>query len=111
MPAHPNEIETREASARSAITRAIGTADDEYGATLFIAHHLEELEPAYWKEHLSTETPQPHQLLDILKLRSHWGGVDDLDTFDFTLPGQVTDYVISVSFDNMGRVSGIAMES
>jgi hypothetical protein len=30
---------------------------------------------------------------------------------DFTLPGDVTDYAISVRFDDHGNVQGIEMES
>jgi len=46
-------------------------------------------------------------------LRSHWGDDDDngLEVFDFTLPDDVTDYVISVRFDANGEVEEISMES
>jgi hypothetical protein len=49
-------------------------------------------------------------------LRSHWGDDDDgdeegIDTFDFTLPDEVTDYVISVRFDEDGEVESVSMES
>ncbi|OAI42448.1 hypothetical protein AYO41_04265 [Verrucomicrobia bacterium SCGC AG-212-E04] len=111
MPANPDEIKKREAVARATINKAFGTADDEYGATLFVSHHLKELDSAYWKKHLSTETPEPRRLLELLELRSHWGGDGDIDTFDFTLPEDVTNYVISVAFDEDGDVSGITMES
>src|SRR5258708_1681444 len=111
MPARSDAIQKREALARSAIKKAFGTTGDDSGATLFVSHHLEELDPSYWKKRLSTETPEPRLVLDLLELRSHWGGGDDIDTFDFTLPEQVTDYVISVSFDETGRVFEITMDS
>ena len=111
MPAKPDEIKRREAVARAAIKKAYGTADDEDGPTLFVSHHLEEIDSAYWKQHFSTETPDPQRILDALVLRGHWGGDDEIDTFDFTLPEDVTDYVISISFDELGDVSGITMES
>ena len=111
MPANPDEIQRREAAARAAINKAYGTADDEFGATLFVSHHLEELESNYWTKHLSTATPEPPLILGLLKLRSHWGGDDEIDTFDFTLPENATDYVISVRFDATGNVSEITMES
>ena len=111
MPANPDEIKRHEAAARAAIKKAFGTADDEFGATLFVSHHLEELDSCYWKQQFSTEKPNPQIILDSLVLRSHWGGDDEIDTFDFTLPEDVTDYVISVSFDEAGEVSGITMES
>jgi hypothetical protein len=44
-------------------------------------------------------------------LQSHWGGDDELKTFDFTLPDDATNYLISVRFDEDGDVSGISMES
>lgn len=111
MPANPDEIKRREAAARAAIKTAFGTAEDEFGATLFVSHHLEELDSSYWKKHLSTETPEPRRVLEMLELHSHWGGDDELDTFDFTLPEEVTNYVISVTFDESGDVSEITMES
>jgi hypothetical protein len=111
MPANPREIKRREAAARDAITKAYGTAADEFGATLFVSHHLEQLDSSYWKQHFSTEAPNPHRILESLVLRSHWGGDDETTTFDFTLPEDVTDYVISVAFDADGEISEITMES
>lgn len=68
---------------------------------------------SYWEEYLRTASPEPIRVLDIFTLRSHWGDKDDdgIDTFDFTLPGEVTDYVISVNFDQNGSVEDIIMES
>jgi hypothetical protein len=111
MPANPDEVKRREAAARAAIKRALGTADDQFGATLFVSHHLEELDSSYWRKHLSTETPEPRRVLELLELRSHWGGDNEVDTFDFTLPEEVTNYVISVKFDESGEISEVTMES
>jgi hypothetical protein len=41
----------------------------------------------------------------------HLGGEEDIEYFDFTLPDEVTDYVISVHFDSSGSIDGITMES
>jgi Protein of unknown function (DUF2004) len=111
MPANPDEIKRREAAARTAIKKAFDTADEESGVALFISHHLLDIDSTYWKQHFSTETPDPQRILDSLVLQSHWGGDDELETFDFTLPEDVTNYLISVSFDEDGDVSGISMES
>ena len=111
MPANPDEIKKREAPARAAIKKAFDTADEESSVALFISHHLEEIDSAYWKQHFSMETPDPQRILDSLVLQSHWGGDDEIETFDFTLPEDVTNYLISVSFDEDGDVSGISMES
>ena len=111
MPADPAEIKRREAAARAAIKSAFGTSDDEHGATLFVSHHLEELDSSYWRKHLSTETPEPRLVLDLLELRSHWGGDDEMENFDFTLPEDVSNYVITARFDDAGDVCEITMES
>lgn len=111
MSANPDEIKRREAAARAAIQRIYGTAADEFGATLFVSHHLEELDSSYWKKHLSTQTPDPRRVLELLELRSHWGGDDEMETFDFTLPEEVTDYIICAKFDESGEVSEVTMES
>jgi hypothetical protein len=77
----------------------------------FVSHHLDELDPSYWKKYLSTETPDQRRVLDLLALKSHWGGDDELNAFDFTLPGEITDYVLSVAFDESGAIAGMTMES
>ena len=106
-----NEIEKRKKAAIAAIHNAFGTEEDESGATLFVEHHLEEIEGEYWQTHLGTATPEPINVLGMLVLREHWGGDDEIETFDFTLPEDVTDYVISVRFDESGQVEEISMES
>lgn len=108
-----DEVLRREITARAAIKQSFGTGDDESGADLFVSHHLDELDGKYWDKHLGTSSPEPIRILDILELRSHWGDDDDngLDVFDLTLPDDVTDYVISVRFDETGKVEDISMES
>ena len=44
-------------------------------------------------------------------IRDSFEDDEDIDMFDFTLPGDVTDYVICVSFDEHGKVEEISMES
>ena len=105
------EIERRERAAIAAIRSVFGTEEDESGATLFIEHHLEEIEGEYWQKHLGTSKPEPARVFDILLLQSHWGGDDDIESFDFTLPEDITNYVISVRFDASGQVEDISMES
>ncbi len=77
----------------------------------FVSHHLEEIGPDYWREYFSTDFPDQNAVLNLLEPRSHWGGVDNIDVFDFTLPGESTNYVISVRFDQSGDVCKVDMES
>lgn len=105
------EVERRTAAALAAIKGAMD--DGESSVPLFVSHHLEELDAAYWKKHAGAARPSPTKVLDLLQLRSHWGeeNEDGLDVFDFTLPGDVTDYVLSVRFDDDGVIEDISMES
>jgi hypothetical protein len=105
------ELSRRESAAREAIKRGFDMEDEESGAAMFVAFHLEELPPEYWQEHMDTARPDPGAVLDILELHAHWGEDDEMEFFDFTLPGKVTDYVISVHFDDKGKVDEISMES
>jgi hypothetical protein len=111
MTANPDEIKRRELLCRDAIKHAFETDEDEEHARLFVSHHLEELESSFWTRHLSTERPAPSAVLGLLQLQSHWGDHDELEIFDFTLPGDVTDYVLSVRFDDEGKVLDVSMES
>lgn len=111
--AHTDEVERRREIAIEAIRLAHGTPGDEHGGTLFVSHHLAEIGDGFWLKHCDTARPNATQVLDILVLESHWGEEDDdgIDTFDFTLPDGVTNYVLSVEFSKNGNVSGISMQS
>jgi hypothetical protein len=112
------EIQRRTAVALLAIKQAMNENDDDSNVKLFVSHHLQELDASYWKKHAGAPRPSPEKVLDLLELRSHWGEDDDgdidedgIETFDFTLPGDATQYVISVRFDEDGEVEDIEMES
>ena len=105
-----HDSERRRLAALAALTQASGTEAGEGSVDLFISHHLEEMPPAYWQQHLGTSTPGPAAVLSLLTLRSSWGR-DELEYFDFTLPGDVTQYVVSVHFDESGVVDDLSMES
>ncbi|WP_036170017.1 DUF2004 domain-containing protein [Massilia sp. 9096] len=105
------EAARREAAARQAIKNGFDMEDEDSGVAMFVAFHLEELDADYWQQHVKTPRPHPGDVLDALVLREHWGGPDDLEHFDFTLPGEVTEYVVSVRFDAAGKVAEISMES
>ena len=104
------EVEKRTKLALDAIRQAYGTEAGEFSTTLFVRHHLEELPKDYWQEHAGTDAPDPTVVLDLLEFKSNWGD-DDLENFDFSLPGDVTDYVLSVRFDDVGEIDEISMES
>jgi Protein of unknown function (DUF2004) len=111
MTDHTAELARREAAARQAIKNGFDMEDEDSGVAMFVAFHLEELEASYWQQHLDTARPDPAAVLDILELRGCSGEDDEMEYVDFTLPGKVTDYVISVRFDGKGKVDEISMES
>lgn len=104
------EPEKRTKLSLAAIEQAFGTQAGEDSINLFVEHHLAELPQEYWLQHLGASKPEPSAVLGILELRSSWGE-DDVEYFDFTLPGDVTDYVVSVHFGQGGEIDGISMES
>jgi hypothetical protein len=103
----------RQATAREAIKSRYGKPEGEFGPTLFVSHHLQELEPAYWLRTVGVQQPNPQQVLDALVLVDSWnsGGGETVDTFDFGLPGNASNYLLSVRFQDDGQVQDVSMES
>lgn len=104
------EVEKRTKLALDAIRKAYGTEAGEFSTTMFVGHHLDELPRDYWQEHTGTDVPDPAAVLGLLELKSHWGD-GDIENFDFSLPGEVTDYLLSVRFNESGEIDEISMES
>ncbi len=104
------ELSRREVAAREAIAAIHGTAGDELGVTLFVSHHLDEVDSAYWRKHTGSDKPEPQQVLDMLELRTD-PEEESMETLDFSLPENVTDYVVCVEFEESGDIVRIAMES
>jgi hypothetical protein len=100
----------REKLALDAIKKAFGTSAGGDDVNLFVEHHLEELPKDYWQKHLASDTPNPSAVVGLLEFSKSWGE-NDIEYFDFTLPGGVTDYVVSVRFNKKGGIKEISMES
>jgi hypothetical protein len=106
-------IERREQLARTAMREALENQQAEDSVELFIQHHLEEIESTYWQKHFGTPLPTLLQVLEFLILDHGWEGSDfeSYEMLDFTLPEEITNYVICVSFDEREQVIDISMES
>lgn len=91
-----------------AIKSSHGTEAGEHGATLFVSHHLEELKKSYWEKHIGIKEPSPEDILSLLVVEEVW---DDGSAIDFTLPDEVTNYLLSVSLNENGGIDEISMES
>lgn len=103
-------VEGRKRQASAAIKAAFGTEAGEDSVDLFVSHHLMELPASYWSERCGSGSPEPEVVLGLLELHDSWGE-GEVEYFDFTLPGDVTDYQISVHFDDTGTIDSISMES
>lgn len=104
------EVDKRSKLALDSIRSAYGTKAGEFGANLFVEHHLEEISQEYWQERTGAANPDPTAVLALLELKSNWGE-GEVESFDFSLPGDVTDYVLSVRFNDAGEIDEISMES
>ncbi|MEM6275237.1 MAG: DUF2004 domain-containing protein [Myxococcota bacterium] len=113
MPGSSQDLSRRETEARTHLESVYGTPEDEFGATLFVAHHLGEIDAAYWMKHTGTSEPSARQVLRLLELRVDPEEEEDLQlrALDFTLPDDVTNYVVCVEFDDLGKIAGVSMES
>lgn len=101
-----------EQAALATLKSLCGTSAGEDSVTLFVDHHLAELEPDYFSQTYGTPTPEAPQILASLILVDSWSSEDDgnVDVFDFSLPGNVTDYLLSVRFSG-DDIEDISMES
>ncbi len=70
MTIDPNQTRERTAAARAAIQAPYGTAEGEYGPTLFVSHHLDAIEPEYWEMQFQSPSPEPKRILNALILAS-----------------------------------------
>ena len=106
------DLKRSEDTAREMIKSLYGTPEGEDGPTLFVSHHLEELDAAYWVREFGTSTPEASTILNGLVLVNAWSSQEDgnIDVFDFSLPNGVSDYLLSVRFED-GKVTEVEMES
>ena len=70
-----DEVLRRKTLALAAIKKTFGTEEGEYGANLFVSHHLDEIDEEYWISHLGTDTPDGMKILGLLTLR--WPSDDE----------------------------------
>jgi hypothetical protein len=107
-----NSDDPKIALALEKIRSVRGTDEGEYSTDAFVSLHLEELDEQALRSILGEETPTSQNLLDALVLVDAWSSKDNgtVDTYDFGLPGDVSNYLLSVRFDGDVPIS-VAMES
>lgn len=107
-----SEIERNIVIALEKIKAVFDTPEGEESTTLFVSHHLNEIEPAQWQAAVGNKNPNPDQILASLIPIDQWSSNDDeiIDTFDFSLPNDLTNYLLTVRVVD-GTASDVAMES
>jgi hypothetical protein len=78
-----------------------------------VSHHLQEIEPDHWLRTIGVRQPDADQILSSLVLVGAWSseGNESIDAFDFGLPEDASNYLLSVRFGDDGQVQEVAMES
>lgn len=75
---------------------------------LFVSHHLDEIPAEYWREQLGQVNPDPQSVLSILVpiLDDDMDEEDETEDLpiDFSLPGGISNYVLSVYIDAGGNI-------
>ena len=109
---HNMNTKSFEVAARAKLLEMLGTDDGEFGPTVFVSHHKEELSADYWASAFGNADPLPDEIIRGLVMVDSWSSEDDdnIDTFDFSLPGEVTNYLLSVRFDG-DEIADVSMES
>lgn len=108
-------IQRMETKGRAAILQQFKNPIEHNPVLLYLEHHLDEIEPEYWLNHIGHENPTTIQVLQLLVLNPYmeWEIEEDEESYliDFTLPDEVTQYVLCVEFDRDENLLGISMES
>ncbi len=75
------------------------------GVKPFLVHHLDVIDGSYWEGEIGTPNPSYSDVLEIIMFKQY---SEDNQALDFTLPGNVTDYVIRVEFSQTDEVLNIS---
>jgi hypothetical protein len=106
-----------DADARKAIAKDLALGEEGEAMHLYKTHHFEELDAATLAERFGgTELAQIDDArfiagLQLVRVGLYPKEPDATFVCDYTLGADLTDYIIAVTFDNRGRVRGVAMES
>jgi hypothetical protein len=106
-----------DADARKAIAKDLALGEEGEAMHLYKTHHFEELDAATLAERFGiTELAQIDDArfiagLQLVRVGLYPKEPDATFVCDYTLGADLTDYIIAVTYDNRGRVRGVAMES
>ena len=98
--------------AQKEIEKRFGSPDGEMSVNLFVSHYKEELRADEWKALLGETNPTDKDILKCIVFKDSWDSEGDgnVDTYDFSLPNGLTQYVVSLRFD-ADTIISVDMES
>lgn len=94
----------RQQAALYAIKNSEGTPYWEGGVKPFLSHCIDEVDSEYWVSEMGTPNPSYSDILELIMFKEYR---DNNQALDFTLPENVTAYVIRVSFNEDDEVADI----
>lgn len=111
-----DELSLHDRVARAAMAEE-AKGGEETAPGLYIAHHRDELSQEAWTHVFGASGPETVDVesflaqLQLVRVGLYPGDEDRYLLLDYMLPGKVTNYLLSVSFDPDGQLAGIDMES
>jgi Protein of unknown function (DUF2004) len=117
LPQQPADLVALDRAARDAILSDADPDDDDAAFSLYISHHESELPVAELQRLFGTEEPSvadPEAMLArlmLVRVGLHPEHEDRFIVFDYSIDPDVTNYVLSVSFDGGGEPIAVDVES
>lgn len=109
-----SSIESRIEKAFEAVADDLELDEDTGTARFYLQHHLNEFSDEELQSVFGTEDVTEESFLDnllVTRIGLYPEDHDSWSTIDIKLPDEFTNYLMSVTFNTDGELTGIAMES
>jgi hypothetical protein len=117
LPQNPEDLVPLDRAARRAILEDARSRDEDAAAILYVTHHQRLLPAADFERLFGTDRPDLGNLepllsrLVLVRVGLYPEDEDQRILLDYSIDPDVTDYVLSVSFDLKRQPSGVGLES
>jgi hypothetical protein len=117
LPQQPEELEPLDRAARLAILEDARSGDEDAAAFLYVTHHQKVLSAGEFQRLFGTDRPDLTNLepllsrLALVRVGLYPEDEDQRILLDYSIGPDVTDYVLSVSFNLKRQPTGVSLES
>ena len=117
LPQQPEELEPLDRAARLAILEDARSGDEDAAAFLYVTHHQKLLPPDDFRRLFGTDRPDLGDLepllsrLFLVRVGLYPEDEDQRILLDYSIDPDVTDHVLSVSFNLKRQPTGVGLES